>query len=403
MSLRLCPHVLLHEQNETLLVKDARTGDVYPVGLESQAVLRRLARGQPPPSPGDADWLRYQVGLAALDGLGVLVGESESTGGALWQPAECPLFDSPKGATPEAGGAGVCIIGLPWDFASGLSGAAVGPQLLRAAARAFSPERSSTREWPGWYSYERRSTLLEGVPFEDWGDLRAPVIADYGLVERALRPGLRELQARSPAALPVFLGGEHGLTLSVLRCLEAGPVALVHVDAHDDYEASGETNHGSFIRDILAEGLADSIHLLGVRGLAPASRARDLDPRIRYMTARELRHASDQQLTSFFQTLAERPVYLSVDVDALDPAIAPGTRCLRQGGLLPEDIVRLASSVAKTRVICGFDLMEISPRRSPTDLTAMIAVELMLEICHAATTERTRAQRSSQPLRAAAR
>jgi agmatinase len=106
-----------------------------------------------------------------------------------------------------------------------------------------------------------------------------------------------------------------------------------------------------------------------------------LDHDVHYLSAGDVRCGSEPGLREFFAGLAGRPVHFSIDIDVLDPALAPGTRCLRAGGLAPADVVRVARAVAACGRIVSLDLMEVAPRRSEADLTPFIALELLLHVC----------------------
>jgi arginase family enzyme len=100
-------------------------------------------------------------------------------------------------------------------------------------------------------------------------------------------------------------------------------------------------NHGNVVRQLVCSGWLDSVHLVGLRGLCGDRERGELlrTCNVQCLSASEAQRASEPELDDFFRDLEGRRVHLSIDIDVLDPSVAPGTRCLRAGGLLPVDVI----------------------------------------------------------------
>jgi guanidinopropionase len=187
---------------------------------------------------------------------------------------------------------------------------------------------------------------------------------------------------------PLTAGGDHLITLPILRALAAkGPVGLIHFDAHSDtYDSffGNRYNHGTPFRRAIEEGLLDPKRMIqiGVRGaISDASNydfARDAGVRIIFIE--EFAERGPRSVMEEARRLVgSRPTYVSFDIDALDPSIAPGTGTPEIGGITTREaqaLVRLLDGVD----IIGADLVEVSPPLDPTGATALAGATLMFEL-----------------------
>jgi arginase family enzyme len=273
----------------------------------------------------------------------------------------------------------VAFAGLPWDIRSGISGAAVGPNVLRAVSQLYAYGLDSDRmRVSGWHSYRSDANLLSGVDLVDYGNVRGPHIADYDVLQDPIEAAVRLMSATG--AFPVFIGGDHGLTLHILRAMSGLRLALVHVDAHDDFGSGEELNHGTFMRRVSKLDHIESILMAGVRGIGPGTRGNELKAAgIRVLTSYEW---SDASVAAFVNAVPEVPVYVSLDVDALDPAFAPGTPTPRGSGLSSSQVNGLLQSLARCRQVVALDVMELSRPRHTYDLTPHYIVEILLHFLH---------------------
>jgi agmatinase len=190
-------------------------------------------------------------------------------------------------------------------------------------------------------------------------------------------------------ATPFLVGGDHSLTHPALRAVAAqhGPVALVHIDAHLDTsgpELWGDAHHhGTPIRHAIEEGLVTRGQLwqIGIRG--PWGGASDGDVAARHggriVDADELaRRGPDDVAREIRAVVDDRPVYLTFDVDAVDPAFAPGTGTPVPGGLGAREALALVRALAGVRLV-GMDLVEVAPALDHADMTAHLAAHLLFE------------------------
>lgn len=270
----------------------------------------------------------------------------------------------------------VCFVGVPFDLGtSHRSGTRFGPRQIRAESALLRPCNLATRAAP-----------FERLRVADLGDIATN---PYNLEDslRRIQEGLSEiLQA---GCRPLILGGDHTLTLPSLRAMHArhGPVGLLHVDAHADINERmfGELYaHGTPFRRAVEEGLLDCgrVVQLGIRGTGYASE--DLDwPRaqgFRVIPAEECWHRSlTPMMAEIRQHLGEGPVYLSFDIDALDPSLAPGCGTPELGGLTGAQALEIVRGCQGLRLVGG-DLVEVSPPYDPSGNTALMAANLLFEM-----------------------
>ncbi|MBW7055134.1 agmatinase [Paracoccus bogoriensis] len=269
----------------------------------------------------------------------------------------------------DLAGADVAVTGIPFDQAvTHRPGSRFGPRAIREAStlQAF--------DAPYGWGYDPFS-LLEIV---DYGDMAF----DYAAVAEV--PGRIEAHLGAildAGAAPVTLGGDHFITLPILRAVVArhGPVALIQFDAHSDTwvdDDPARIDHGTFLYKAIREGLVDpaasvSVGIrtdnpdtLGVTILDAASVHRD---------------GVEATLARIRAVVGERPCYLTFDIDALDPAFAPGTGTPVWGGLASWQAAALLRGLAGIRLIGG-DVVEVSPPYDTTGATAIAGAHVAVEL-----------------------
>ncbi len=270
------------------------------------------------------------------------------------------------------------IAGLAWDGAvTNRPGARFGPGAIRAASHMLCDG-----------SHPHFDVALDGV-LGDAGDLSLP---------NTSLPAMRSaLQALAPALIAqhhmAWLGGDHSVTLSLLRAYRqhlGQPLAVVHFDAHCDTWADhfGEpSGHGTWVAEAFAEGLVlpACFTQIGIRS-AGAREARDYvqNQGGQIFTARALRGlASPAQLAPVLQAITSRlaahgqpPLYLSLDIDCLDPAYAPGTGTPEPGGLSSNQVLSLLEELA-TLAFVGMDCVEVAPPYDHAELTSNAAANFV--------------------------
>lgn len=266
------------------------------------------------------------------------------------------------------------IVGVPWDGAvTNRPGARFGPAAIRQASHALCD---------GTHPHFDLSPIDQ---LTDLGDL---VLPNTGLT--AMRAAL---EARAAALLPqhhmVWLGGDHSITLSLLRVYRAQfgrPLAVLHFDAHCDTwtDHFGEpSGHGTWVREAFEEGLVEPSCFvqIGIRSSGERA-ARDYvsDHGGRIWTGRTLRgQESSAQLAPLLDDLRQRlaaagrpPLYLSLDIDCLDPAFAPGTGTPEPGGMTSNQLLTLLEDSADLPFI-GMDCVEVAPPYDHAELTSLAA------------------------------
>jgi agmatinase len=276
----------------------------------------------------------------------------------------------------DVGQAAVGILGVPFD--SGVSyrpGARFGPSAIRAGSKLLRPYHPPLGVQP-WTGHQ----------VADAGDVGANPFSigeAVAQVEQAAR-GLADRCERL-----ITIGGDHTIALPLLRAVAAkhGPVALVHFDSHldtwDTYFGEPHT-HGTPFRRASEEGLLDldcSAHV-GIRGPLYAQADLDDDRRLGFaaITTEEIaRRGTDDALDRITQRVGNRPVYLSIDIDVLDPAHAPGTGTPEPGGLTTREVQLILRGLTGLRLV-GADVVEVSPPYDHAELTAMAAANMVYEI-----------------------
>jgi guanidinobutyrase len=276
----------------------------------------------------------------------------------------------------DAAGLDACFVGIPMDIGtSNRSGTRHGPRAIRAESCMLRPFNMATGAAP----FEHMQVADIGDVAINTFDLKATVdiiTAAYG-------------EILDHGAVPLTLGGDHTLTYPVLRAIAArhGPVALIHVDAHSDTNEAmfGERiAHGTPFRRAVEDGLLinDRVFQIGLRGTGYAPDDFDWGRRQGFtvVPAEECWHRSLAPLMGQVRAkLGDAPVYLSYDIDSLDPAYAPGTGTVEIGGLTTIQALEIVRGCAGLNLVGG-DLVEVSPPYDPSGNTALIGANLPYEM-----------------------
>ena len=268
------------------------------------------------------------------------------------------------------------VLGVPFD--SGVSyrpGARFGPAHIRESSRLLRP-----------YNPALAASPFADLQVADAGDLAvSPFSIDEAIA--AIEHGARDLLEQSPFVLT--LGGDHTIALPMLRAVAAvhGPVAVVHFDAHldtwDTYFGAAYT-HGTPFRRAAEEGLLDQagcLHL-GIRGplYSAADLTDDTELGFQIVTAPEVEHIGVTGMAERIRDrVADRPVYVSVDIDVLDPAHAPGTGTPEAGGLSSRELLATLRSFATLNLV-GADVVEVAPAYDHAQITGIAAAHVAYEL-----------------------
>ena len=285
--------------------------------------------------------------------------------------AELPYTEEPA----ELEGVDVAVVGAPTDdLVTSLPGTRFGPRAIRGA--------SSTAA----YHLETRQDWSESLEVVDYGD--APVVpTDTAASHRAIEDTVAEVAGAG--AMPIVLGGDHSVTEPNLKACAAvhGPLALVHFDAHTDTAASlygRELSHGTPMYRLVEQGhvIPERYVQIGLRGWWPYEE--------------ELRWQEEKGITSFFMhdvkregigPIVERaieiagdgPAFLTVDIDVLDPAFAPGTGTPSRAAWSRPTSLGACRTVAERLDLKGADVVEVAPT-GLADRTALVADRVVREV-----------------------
>lgn len=277
--------------------------------------------------------------------------------------------------TRDVTGVDVAILGIPFDGGvSYRSGARFGPREIRAQSALIRP-----------YHPVLRTSPFARLRVADCGDVDTnplDILDTYARVEEAVGAVLRA------GAVPACVGGDHSVSLPILRAVARhhGPVALLHVDSHQDMwdEYFGNRYfHGTPFRRALEEALYDprAAVQVGVRG--PVYSADDFsfaaEHGVTVVRAEEIHARGIAPVLDRVAHLRGRKLYVSFDVDAVDPAFAPGTGTPEVGGLSSAQVLELLRGLVGLDIV-GFDIVEVSPPYDHGGITALLAATVLFEL-----------------------
>ena len=280
-------------------------------------------------------------------------------------------------AVNDLKGLDVCFLGVPIDIGtSWRSGTRMGPKQVRAESAMIRPYHIQTG----------------AAPFDS---LQCADIGDLAINTFSLQESLKVIQDSYDQILnydvmPMAIGGDHSMTLPILRAMAKryGPVALVHVDAHADVneEMFGEKEtHGTVFRRAHEESLInpEKTYQIGLRGTGYT--AEDFTEArgwgFQQWLAADLWHRPLDTLGGEMRRDigTDMPVYVSFDIDSLDPAYAPGTGTPEIGGLTTPQAMQLIRGLRGLNIV-GCDLVEVSPPYDPSGNTALTAANILFEL-----------------------
>ncbi len=268
--------------------------------------------------------------------------------------------------------ADLVVLGVPLDMAtSGRPGARMGPDAIRRASVNLAWEG---KKFPWDFNVFKRAKVI------DAGDL----VFDCGDAEDftyRLEAATNEIIKSGKTMLA--LGGDHFITLPILRAYAKhhGEMALIHFDAHTDTYANGSAyDHGTMFYHAPNEGLISPKHSvqIGIRtqyeqedhgfNVINAMEANDLD--------------AESIVTRIRDIIGNKPVYVTFDIDCLDPAFAPGTGTPVCGGLNSDKVLKILRGLAGVNIV-GMDVVEVSPPYDHSDVTALAGATIALELMYA--------------------
>jgi agmatinase len=276
----------------------------------------------------------------------------------------------------ELAGCDVAIVGAPMDdLVSDRPGARLAPRAIRAASCPPGPH------------LEAKADAFSELRVVDFGD--APVVpADPARSHAAIEATVAQVLAAG--ALPVVLGGDHSVTEPEIRACAAvhGPVGVVHFDTHTDTGAEVfgvERSHGTFVRRLVDASLIDPRRYaqVGLRGYWPgeAEFAWQAERGITSLFMHDVRDLGIREVVRrALAAVGPGPVFLTVDVDVLDPAFIPGTGTPEPGGLTATELLLAVRTVAAGVELVGADVVEVIPAAvGSADASALVADRIVRE------------------------
>jgi agmatinase len=273
--------------------------------------------------------------------------------------------------------ADAAIVGAPFDGGTQWRpGARFGPRAIREASTLFAFGHA------GAYDHEDDETYLANSRIVDIGDadiVHTNTERSHDNIEFSVRKIL------AAGAIPIILGGDHSVNIPCIRAFSGQPpVHLVQIDAHLDFvdERHGVRNgHGNPMRRAMEQPHVRGLTQLGIRNVSSTARDGYEDARARgsdILSVRQFRKLGVQAVLE--RIPAATRYYLSIDIDAFDPSIAPGTGTPSHGGFVYYEVLEFLAGLARRGTIVGVDLVETAPAYDPSGITAILAAQLLLNL-----------------------
>jgi guanidinopropionase len=274
---------------------------------------------------------------------------------------------------PDFGGLDVALVGVPMDLGvTNRAGARLGPRAVRGIERI------------GPYEHVLRVAPMGQLNVADIGDV--PMRSRFSLSE--CHSDIEAFYSRIAAAgvIPLSVGGDHSIGHPILKGLGAArAVGMVHIDAHCDtsgeYEGA-KFHHGAPFRQAVLDGVLDPERTIqiGIRGGAEYLWEFSFDSGMTVIHAEDVAAMGLRAVVAKARSVVgEGPVYVSFDVDSLDPAFAPGTGTPEVGGLTPREVLTILRGLAGIDIIGG-DVVEVAPQYDANTTTAQIGAQMLFEL-----------------------
>ena len=291
----------------------------------------------------------------------------------------CTFAKSEYVADWQAIDADVAVLGAPYDFGcQWRSGARFGPRAVREASTLFSFGHG------GAYDFEDDVTYLpaDGTKIVDIGDadiIHTDTMGSHSNIEAGVREILKA------GALPMVLGGDHSVNIPCINAFDdQEPFHLVQIDAHLDFvdERHGvRFGHGNPMRRAAEKNYVTGLTQLGIRNVSSTAKEGYEDARRMGSDILSVRHLRKQGVEGILERVpAGKRYYLTIDIDAFDPSIAPGTGTPSHGGFLYYEVLEFLDGLSKRGDIVGVDLVEVAPDYDRTGSTAILAAQVLMNL-----------------------
>jgi len=288
------------------------------------------------------------------------------------------FMGAPYVANLEELHADFAVLGVPFDEGTwGWPGERYGPRAMRESSQEYNHDLTE-----GFYYIDGDRTVLKGKRWVDVGDVpvmpTVPSQTDDKITEMVRK-------VRSKGAFPIVLGGDHSITFAVLRAVDV-PVTVLHFDAHLDTwnGAPGNLDHASWVNRAARLPNVKKVIQLGQRGLAndEEAMANARKARTTIITAEQIHRSGIERVLA--QIPASESIYITFDVDVMDPTLAPGTGTLEPDGLNFSEIDGLLKGVTSKGRLIGMDIVEVNPMRDGSTRTEQTAIRLLIDTLSAA-------------------
>ena len=272
--------------------------------------------------------------------------------------------------------ADVAVLGAPFDFGTQWrAGARFGPRGIRDASTLFSFGHS------GAYDHEDDVTYLtEDVKIVDIGDadiIHTDTIKSHKNIEKGVRSILKA------GALPVVLGGDHSVNIPCVNAFSnSGPIHILQIDAHLDFvdERHGvKYGHGNPMRRAAEKNYVTGLTQVGIRNVSSTSKDGYEDAKAMksdILSVRQTRKIGPKNLVG--RIPKDSNVYVTIDIDAFCPSIAPGTGTPSHGGFLYYEVLEILQHLSKQNKVVGIDLVEVAPDYDHSGSTTILAAQILL-------------------------
>jgi agmatinase len=278
--------------------------------------------------------------------------------------------------------ADLAVVGICLDTGtSNRSGTRFGPRAIREASLIYTMGYS---QQAGFHDVEQRKHLLSGVRIVDCGDIPTIptlVMETLDLITQSVK------DIRSSGAVPVVLGGDHSISFPVVRAFDDTPVHVVQFDTHLDYmdDTFGiRYSHANPMKRISELDHVTGLTHIGIRGFLnrPEWAEAGESGKSKFYTADDVYEQGPEAIA---QKIPESEnIYVTLDIDSLDPTEAPGTGTPEPGGLTYRQLRTMLRICASKGKLVGMDLVEVNPLFDPTGRTAQVAARLIIDLLGAA-------------------
>ena len=291
----------------------------------------------------------------------------------------CTFGKYPYVADWDSIDADIAVLGAPYDFGCQFrSGARMGPRAIREASTLFSFGHS------GAYDHEDDITYLpaETTRIVDIGD--ADIIhTDTKNSHSNIEHGVRKILAAG--AIPVVMGGDHSINIPCINAFDDQlPIHVVQIDAHLDFvdERHGVRNgHGNPMRRAAEKSYVTGLSQIGIRNVSSTARDGYVDARKMGSDIQSVRQVRKLGIDGMLARIPEGVrYYVTIDIDAFDPSIAPGTGTPSHGGFDYYEVLELLDGLTKRGNVVGVDLVEVAPDYDHSGSTSTLAAQILMNL-----------------------